>query len=67
MPSSINLTRKSKREWNSQDENKFNRIADSLFSILMSIRASNPRVRYDQSSEICTIIAQELDSKIYND
>jgi len=47
MPSSIALSKKSRREWNIQDENKFHRISESLFSVLMSIRASNPRIRYD--------------------
>jgi hypothetical protein len=44
------LTKKPKREWTEFEDNQFLRIGDSLFSVLMSIRASNPRIRYDEGS-----------------
>lgn len=67
IPSTVNLSTKRPINWGPIEETSFQRMADGLFSILLSARGSNPLVRYDSSSEICTQLAQELDIKISKD
>lgn len=42
-------------------------MADGIFSVLLSIRGQNPIVRYDEGSQMCSMLAQEVDSLISND
>ena len=39
-------------------------MAEGLFSVLLSARGRNPKIRYDEGSPICQLLAQELEGKI---
>lgn len=39
-------------------------MADGLFAMLMSVKGLMPKIRYDEGSNICQYLAQELDSRI---
>lgn len=53
IPSVASMSSKPRRQWNQVDEATFNRMADGLFSVLLSARGKNPLIRYDDGSEIC--------------
>ena len=53
IPSVINLCQKPRREWSLIDELSFERMSAGLYSVLLSIRGQNPKVRYDEGSKIC--------------
>jgi len=53
MPSVVPICRKSAREWSEGDHAMFGRMTDGLFSMLMSVRAQNTKIRYDEGSKIC--------------
>lgn len=42
-------------------------MTDGLFSVLLSARGKNAKIRYDDGSKLCQMLAQELDSKIKKD
>lgn len=39
-------------------------MADGLHSALMSLRAHAPAIRYDEGSQLCQLLAQELDQRL---
>jgi len=57
MPSVVPICRKSVREWSEGDHAMFGRMTDGLFSMLMSVRAQNTKIRYDEGSKICQMLA----------
>ena len=61
------MSYKTRREWTHDDEGAFARMTDGLFSMLMAVRAQNPKLRYDEGSKLCQMLAQELDGKIRRD
>ena len=61
------MSSKQRRLWNSLDVASFNRMAEGLFSILVSTRGSNPQIRYDEGSQLCQLLAHDLETKINND
>lgn len=67
MPSVVPICRKTIREWSEVDHATFLRMTDGLYSTLMSLRAQNTRIRYDEGSKICQMLAQELDNRLLND
>lgn len=67
MPSVVPICRKTIREWSEVDHAAFLRMTDGLYSALMSLRAQNTRIRYDEGSKICQMLAQELDNRLLND
>jgi hypothetical protein len=42
-------------------------MAEGLFSVLLSARGSNPQIRYDEGSQVCQLLAHELEEKINKD
>ena len=66
-PPGPRFCRKAIREWSEADHASFLRMTDGLFSALMSLRAQNTRIRYDEGSKICQMLAQELDNRLLND
>ncbi|CAD8099685.1 unnamed protein product [Paramecium primaurelia] len=58
IPSTIPLT-KSASQWNSQDEQLFQRVFEGLSATIYSLRRI-PMIRYQGSSEICAKLAQKL-------
>lgn len=61
------MCQKQSRDWSQSDQAQFSRMAEGLFSVLMSVRGKNPKIRYDEGSEVCQLLAQELDSKVKKD
>lgn len=51
-------------KWSSVEESSFKRMVDGLFSVLLSTRGRNPRIRYDDGSPICQLLAQEVEAKM---
>jgi hypothetical protein len=44
---------KSRRDWSNDEEKCLHRMADGLFSMLMSVKGLTPKIRYDEGSYIC--------------
>ena len=42
-------------------------MSEGIMGVVMSLRAKNLQVRYDDGSEICQLLAQDIDSKIQKD
>lgn len=57
MPNVVPICRKSVREWSEGDHAMFSRMTDGVFSMLMSVRAMNTKIRYDEGSKICQMLA----------
>jgi hypothetical protein len=53
----MSICQKPRREWSLVDELSFERMSGGLFSILLSIRGQNPKIRYDEGSRICKMLA----------
>ena len=61
------ICRKTIREWSEIDHQTFLRMTDGLYSALMSLRAQNIKIRYDEGSKVCQMLAQELDKRLVED
>lgn len=67
IPSVVSMCSKPRRSWSQVDESCFSRMAEGLFSVLLSARGSNPQIRYDEGSQVCQLLAHELEEKINKD
>lgn len=61
IPSVISMCARPRRDWSQVDESSFERMSDGLYSVLMSARAKNLKIRYDEGSKICELLASEVD------
>ena len=64
IPNVVKLSCKTSSDWTRDDDVKFARMADGLHAALMSLRAHSPAIRYDEGSELCAKLAQELDQRL---
>ena len=67
IPSVVSLSRTPRREWNPVDEATFERMTDGLMSVLMSVRAQNPQIRFDAGSQICQLLGHEVSERMRKD
>ncbi|OMJ69739.1 hypothetical protein SteCoe_32464 [Stentor coeruleus] len=62
LPSVIGLT-KPRQRWTRIDDGCFDRMVDGVFASLLALRKF-PVIRYQRSSEVCTLLAERLHAKL---
>jgi len=67
IPAVAAMSLKPQASWNAVEEASFSRMADGLFSVLLSSRGRNPRIRYDDGSPLCQLLAQEVEARVSRD
>lgn len=63
VPSVIGLTRPITM-WSVSDQQCFNRLTESIYSLVMASRANQPVLRYQKSSDICYRLAEKVTAKL---
>ena len=53
IPSVVTLCSRPPHRWGLVETTTFERMADGLMSLLLSVRGGNPKIRYDEGSNIC--------------